>query len=151
MWASVVSTIGSLTKLPELFLSFLRWMRRNRLKVAISRIEFKPKTGFGAALVIELTNRTERPVKVFADVHLQSGEVLDIFGSWGVVPPEDKMKLHVSLVARGKNNHKRPQIAAIKLYDSVDRFLFVSKRTLERLNDQILNEWPFSEDEAEEN
>jgi hypothetical protein len=151
MIASILSTLGSLTKLPELFLSFLRWKQQNKLKLIISRIEFRPKAGLGAGLMIELTNRTERPVKVSADVVLQTGEVMVSFGLWEVIPSEDKRQLEVSLVAGRKNYLIRPQIVKIKLYDSADRFLFVSKKTVDRLNDQILNEWPFSEDEELEN
>jgi hypothetical protein len=124
-------------------------MQQNKLKLTISRIEFRAMTGVGAGISIELKNRTERPIKATAEITLQSGEVLQSFGD-EIVPSEAKREILVSLVLRHKKPHSRPQITTIKLHDSVDRLLFVSKNTIERLNDQILNGWPFSESEEEE-
>jgi hypothetical protein len=153
MLASVLSAVNALSRIPSALSALWQWARRNKLNVIVSTVQFTPESYCGAAIVVELLNRTDRTIDVSVFVTLHSGDVLvPRTGNMYPLNPQEikserNAEVYIPLTVPRSKPHTRPQIAVIKLQDQVKRTSVVSKRAIERLNDQILNEWPFSEDE----
>jgi hypothetical protein len=131
-------------------------MRQNKLNVTIAAVQFIPESEDGAAVALKLQNRTERAVRISVSVYLQSGEEL-VPRRGGTRPtnpqtlaPETTTSVLVPLTIPRPWPKERPQVKDIKLQDGVNRTMRVPQDMIERLNDQIFNEWPFQEDDQSE-
>ncbi len=145
--------LNAVAKLLGLVPSVWRWMRRNKLNVTIAAVQFMPESEDGAAVALKLQNRTERAMRASVFVYLQSGEEL-VPRRGGTRPTnpqtlaaEDTTSVLVPLTIPRTQPEARPQVKDIKLQDGVNRTVRVPRSMIERLNDQILNQWPFQEDD----
>ncbi|HEU5099676.1 MAG TPA: hypothetical protein VFU22_11685 [Roseiflexaceae bacterium] len=127
-------------------------MQRNKAPIRIFDIKFVPSSYCGAGIMIHLINPTQRALKIYTYITLDTNEVVGAYRGYGeVIGPEDTTEMCVALTFARVNKHARPQIESIKFEDGMKRSLVVSRNTIDRLNDQILNEWPFPESEELEN
>lgn len=151
MWTSVLGALGSLAKLPDLFLSLWRWIQRNKAPVRLHSIEYVSSSYCGAGILIHLINTTQRPLKIHTYITLDTNEVVGAYRGYGeVLNPEDTTEMCVSLTSPRLNKHARPQIKSIRFEDGMKRSLVISRKIVNQLNDQVLNGWPFSENDEQE-
>jgi hypothetical protein len=146
------AALGAFTKVVALFPAAWRWMRRNQAEVRVATVEYRAKTHAGRSIYIRLLNRTQREQKIRVLAYLDSGEQLMPRTNQGIptipatIRPEDDKELWIPLMLMRENNHARPHVERIEVLDAVDRKILVPKKDIERLNDQILNEWPYDDE-----
>jgi len=106
----------------------------------------------GSVVWIKLQNWTDREQRVTVFTYLCGEEWVypeanNIMATPAVIDPEDNEEVFVPLTVRRKYGRRRPQIDRIDVSDTLDRKKTASKQQIEALNTQILNEWPFPEEE----
>jgi hypothetical protein len=112
---------------------------------------FEPKSEVGAAIRIKVKNWNEHEEEVTVSAHLQSGETLLPRAASGlttipfVIKAERTKVFSVPLTIYRAQPHVAPVVTAVEVQDALERKKQVPKELIERLNAQIVEQWPFSE------